>query len=50
MKDSTVAKVTRVVSPVTVPTAPWQDGFIFFNGEVRPGIRTTQVFLFLHGH
>jgi N-acetylneuraminate epimerase len=38
-----------VPAPVTVPTAPWQDGFIFFNGEVRPGIRTTQVFHFVPG-
>jgi len=38
-----------VPAPVTVPTAPWQNGFIFFNGEVRPGIRTTQVFQFVPG-
>jgi N-acetylneuraminic acid mutarotase len=30
---------------VTLPTAPWKDGFVCFNGEVRPGVRTTQVFL-----
>ena len=33
-------------APVTLPTAPWQDGFVFFNGEVKPGVRTPQVFLF----
>jgi len=43
------AGVLSVPAPVTVPTAPWRDGFIFFNGEVRPGIRTTQVFLFRPG-
>jgi N-acetylneuraminic acid mutarotase len=31
---------------VTLPTAPWRDGFIFFNGERRPGVRTPQVVLF----
>ena len=33
-------------APVTLPTAPWQDGFVLFNGEVKPGVRTPQVFLF----
>jgi N-acetylneuraminic acid mutarotase len=33
-------------APVTLPTAPWQDGFVFFNGEVKPGVRTPEVFLF----
>lgn len=33
-------------APVTLPTAPWEDGFVLFNGEVRPGVRTPQVFLF----
>lgn len=32
--------------PVTLPTAPWKDAFILFNGEVKPGVRTPQVFLF----
>jgi N-acetylneuraminate epimerase len=32
--------------PVTLPTAPWKDGFVLFNGEVKPGVRTPQVFLF----
>ena len=32
--------------PVTLPTAPWKGSFVFFNGEVRPGVRTPQVFLF----
>jgi N-acetylneuraminic acid mutarotase len=31
---------------VTLPTAPWRDGFILFNGERRPGVRTPQVVLF----
>ncbi|WP_367874039.1 galactose oxidase [Luteolibacter sp. Populi] len=35
-----------VLPPVTLPAAPWKDGFIFFNGEVKPGVRTPQVFLF----
>lgn len=39
----------NVPAPVTVPIAPWQDGFIFFNGEVRPGVRTNQVFHFFPG-
>jgi N-acetylneuraminate epimerase len=39
-----------VPAPVTLPTAPWRDGFVFFNGEVRPGVRTTQVFLLLPAH
>lgn len=33
-------------APVTLPTAPWRDGFILFNGEVKPGVRTPQVLLF----
>jgi len=32
---------------VTVAVARWKDQFIFFNGEVRPGVRTTQVFSFI---
>ncbi len=39
-----------VPAPVTLPTAPWRDGFIFFNGEIRPGVRTRQVFLFRPAH
>lgn len=35
-----------VPPPVTLAVAPWKDGTIFFNGEVRPGVRTTQVFIF----
>ncbi|MFD0895626.1 galactose oxidase [Luteolibacter ambystomatis] len=31
--------------PVTLAVAPWKDGTIFFNGEVRPGVRTNQVFI-----
>jgi hypothetical protein len=34
---------------VTLPTAPWKNGFVFFNGEVRPGVRTARVFLFTPG-
>jgi N-acetylneuraminic acid mutarotase len=33
-----------VPPPVTLPIVPWRDGFIFVNGEVRPGVRTAQVF------
>ncbi len=32
--------------PVTLPTAPWKGGYVFFNGEVKPGVRTPGVFLF----
>lgn len=46
---STVGELT-VPAPVTLAIAPWQDGFIFFNGEVRPGVRTTQVFSFQPPH
>jgi N-acetylneuraminic acid mutarotase len=35
-----------VPPPVTVAVAPWQGEFIFFNGEVKPGVRTPQVFSF----
>ncbi len=35
-----------VPPPVTVAVTPWNGEFIFFNGEVRPGIRTSQVFSF----
>lgn len=30
--------------PVTVAIAPWNDSAIFFNGEVKPGVRTNAVF------
>lgn len=33
-------------APVTLPTAPWNDGFVLFNGELKPGVRTQQVLLF----
>ncbi|MCW1912081.1 galactose oxidase [Luteolibacter sp. GHJ8] len=39
----------QVPPPVTLPTAPWKDGFVFFNGEVKPGVRTPAVFLFTPG-
>jgi N-acetylneuraminate epimerase len=35
-----------VPAPVTLPTAPWKDGCVFFNGEIKPGVRTPQVFHF----
>jgi sialidase-1 len=41
--------VLSVPPPVTVPTAPWQDNYIFFSGERRPGVRSTQVFRFHPG-
>lgn len=39
----------QVPPPVTLPTAPWKDSFVFFNGEVKPGVRTPAVFLFTPG-
>lgn len=42
---ATVGDLT-VPPPVTLPTAPWKNGTILFNGEVKPGVRTPQVFLF----
>lgn len=35
-----------VSPPVTVAVTAWKDEFIFFNGEVKPGVRTPQVFSF----
>jgi N-acetylneuraminic acid mutarotase len=35
-----------VPPPVTAAVTPWKDEFIFFNGEVKPGVRTPQVFAF----
>lgn len=32
--------------PVTVAVTHWRGEFIFFNGEVKPGVRTPQVFAF----
>ncbi len=37
---------TRAV--VTLPTAPWKGGTIFFNGELKPGVRSPGVFIFSH--
>jgi len=39
-----------VPPPVTLAAIPWNDGTIFFNGEVRPGVRTPQVFVFHPSH
>lgn len=36
----------NVPPPVTVAVAAWKNAFIFFNGEVKPGVRTPQVFSF----
>jgi N-acetylneuraminic acid mutarotase len=33
-----------VPAPVTLPVVRWQQGFIFVSGEVRPGVRTRDVF------
>lgn len=35
-----------IPAPVTLPTAPWKNGSILFNGEIKPGVRTPQVFHF----
>jgi N-acetylneuraminic acid mutarotase len=43
------AGALAVPAPVTLPTAPWQGDFIFFSGEVRPGVRTPHVFRFHPG-
>jgi N-acetylneuraminate epimerase len=43
---ATVGDLT-VPPPVTLPTAPWKNGSILFNGEVKPGVRTPQVFQFM---
>jgi N-acetylneuraminate epimerase len=43
----TTAGNLSVPPPVTLPTAPWEEGCILFNGEVKPGVRTPQVFLFI---
>ncbi len=44
-RDSwSVAGQLPVTPPVTVAVAPWRGQFIFFNGEIKPGLRTTEVF------
>lgn len=40
----TCAGELTVPPPVNVAVAPWNGDFIFFNGEVKPGLRTPQVF------
>ena len=35
-----------VPPPVTVAVTPWHGEYLFFNGEVKPGVRTPQVFVF----
>lgn len=46
-KDAwSVAGELEIPAPVTLPTAPWKDGHVLFNGELKPGVRTPQVFLF----
>lgn len=32
-----------IPAPVMLPTAPWKNGCILFNGEIKPGVRTPQV-------
>ena len=39
----------RVMAP-TLPAVPWRDGFILLNGEIRPGVRTSQVVFFRSAH
>ena len=34
----------NVPPPVTTAVAPWNGDFLFYNGEVRPGVRTPSVF------
>ena len=34
----------RVPPPVTLPAVPWRNGFILVNGEIRPGVRSPEVF------
>ena len=41
-----VAAELSVTPPVTAAVAPWGGECIFFNGEIRPGVRTPQVFVF----
>ena len=41
-----IAGELAVPPPVTVPVTSWQGKFIYFNGEVKPGVRTPQVFSF----
>ena len=36
----------KVPPPVTLCVTQWQNTYIFFNGEVKPGVRTPQVFSF----
>jgi N-acetylneuraminate epimerase len=43
----TYAGHLTVPAPVTAAATQWKDQFIFFNGEVRPGVRTPQVFSFI---
>jgi N-acetylneuraminic acid mutarotase len=38
-----------VPAPVTLPSAPWKNGHVLFNGEIKPGTRTRQVILFTPG-
>lgn len=35
----------NVPPPVTTAVTPWNGDFLFYNGEVRPGVRTPSVFL-----
>lgn len=42
----TSAGELTVPPPVTVAVTAWKCEFIFFNGEVKPGVRTPQVFTF----
>lgn len=42
----TAAAELTVPPPVTAAVTPWKGKFIFFNGEVKPGLRTPQVFAF----
>jgi N-acetylneuraminate epimerase len=42
----TPATELTVPPPVTAAVTQWNGKFIFFNGEVKPGVRTPQVFAF----
>ena len=39
-----VAGQLKDTPPVTTSVAPWHGEYLFFNGEVRPGVRTPRVF------
>lgn len=42
--DTWVADTLPIMGPIGTPIHPWQEGFILPPGEIKPGVRNTQIY------